>query len=300
MVNSYPHQRNCSQPDRTVHRALCRDSIAASLLLISTALTACGLGCASSHRIAPVLLFAGTGASPNDVAAIETILDNSHLDYSTVNSFQLNGMTEPRISGYRLLIVPGGNFVKMGNSLTASTAANVRNAVNSGMNYLGICAGGFLAGRFPASYNSFNLSSGVQFGFYFPETNGNVPGHVSELYGFRPEVGPQYETHKATVRITTPEGPALDQYWESGPQFAGWGEVVGKYPDGTPAIVEGSVGKGWIILSGVHPEAPESWRRGMVFNTAVSDDTAYARMLIFAAFNRTNLAHYLRPIRFGL
>ncbi len=73
----------------------------------------------------------------------------------------------------------------MGNSLTASTTANIRNAVKGGMNYLGICAGGFLAGRFPASYNSFNLSSGVQFGFYFPEKNGTVPGHVSGfLYGF--------------------------------------------------------------------------------------------------------------------
>jgi glutamine amidotransferase-like uncharacterized protein len=285
MVKSYPHQRECL-------RTLCRDSIAASLLLISTAFTACGPGAASSHAIAPVLLFTGTGTSSGDVAALETILDNSHLDYSTVNSFQLNWMAESQIAVRRLLIVPGGNFVNMGNSLTAGTTANVRNAVKGGLNYLGICAGGFLAGRFPASYNSFNLSSGVQFGFYFPEEDGKVPGPVSELYGFRPEVGPRREIHKAAVRITTPDGPALDQYWESGPRFTGWGEVVGKYPDGTAAIVEGSIGRGWVILSGVHPEAPESWRRGMVFNTPVSDDTAYARMLIFAALNRTNLAHY--------
>ena len=32
--------------------------------------------------------------------------------------------------------------------------------------------------------------------------------------------------------------------------------MVGKYPDGTPAIVEGTFGNGWVILSGVHPEAP--------------------------------------------
>ena len=260
--------------------------------MISVTLTACGPGSAGSHGIAPILLFTGTGTSSGDVAAIETILDSSHLGYSTVNSFQLNWMKESRISGYRLLIVPGGNFVQMGKSLTVGTTASVRKAVKGGMNYLGLCAGGFLAGSFPAPYNSFNLSSGVQFGFYFPEEDGKVPGSVSELYGFRPEVGPQHEIHKAVVRITTPEGPALDQYWESGPRFTGWGEAVGKYPDGTPAIVEGSVGRGWVILSGVHPEAPESWRRGMVFNTPVSDDAAYARMLILAALNRTNLAHY--------
>ena len=181
----------------------------------------------------PVLLFTGTGSSANDVAAIETILDSGHFSYSTVNSLEFNRMTEPQISGYRLLIVPGGDFVAMGNSLTARTATNVRNAVKGGMNYLGICAGGFLAGRFPAPYNSFDLGSGVKFGFYAPEKNASLPGYQNS----------KYETRKAVVNITTAEGLALDQYWESGPRFTGWGDVVGKYPDGTPAIVEGSVGK---------------------------------------------------------
>ena len=289
MVQSYPHHNGRPPHDTAARITLCREFIAASLLLIS----ACGPRSASSSgSAAPILLFTGTGTSSGDVAAIETILDSSHLNYSTVNSFQLNWMAESQIAGYRLLIVPGGNFVQMGKGLTAGTTASIRNAVKGGMNYLGICAGGFLAGSFPAPYNSFNLSSGVQFGFYFPDKHGSLPGHESSLYGLDPKVGPQHEIRKAAVRITTAEGSALDQYWESGPRFSGWGQVVGKYPDGTPAIVEGSVGQGWVILSGVHPEAPESWRRGMAFDTPVSDDTAYARMLILAALNRTKLSHY--------
>jgi glutamine amidotransferase-like uncharacterized protein len=67
---------------------------------------------------------------------------------------------------------------------------------------------------------------------------------------------------------------------------------VGKYPDGTPAIVEGSSGKGWVILSGVHPEAPENWRGGMTFTTPASVDNAYAGKLIDAALHRTLLPHY--------
>ena len=176
-------------------------------------------------------------------------------------------MTESQISRHRLLIVPGGNFVAMGNSLTAGTTATVRKAVNGGLNYLGICAGGFLAGSFPAPYHSFNLSSGVKFGFYSAGIS------------------------KTAVRITSAEGTAFDEYWEDGPQFTGWGEIVAKYPDGTPAIVEGSVGQGFVILSGVHAEAPESWRRGMAFNTPANEDIAYARMLIAAALNRTTLSH---------
>lgn len=242
-------------------------------VLISTALGACrtsGDGGTKDAR-EPILLFTGSGTSPNDVTAMEAILDSLHLNYSTADSSRLNEMPESQISGYRLLIVAGGNFVDMGNSLTASTSANVRNAVQRGLNYLGICAGGFLAGSFPPPYNSFNLSSGVKFGFYTAEKNG---------------------TRKAAVSITTAEGTPLDQYWEDGPQFTGWGEVVGKYPDGTPAIVEGSVGQGWVVLSGVHPEAPESWRRGMDFRTSAQMDNALAATLIRAALNREQLRHY--------
>jgi glutamine amidotransferase-like uncharacterized protein len=271
---------------------LCRTFIVVSIHLISVTLTACGPGSAGSRGTPPILLFTGTGTSSGDVAAIEIILDTSQLSYSTANSFQLNWMEDSQISEYRLLIVPGGNFVQMGKSLSARTTASVRNAVKGGMNYLGICAGGFLAGSFPAPYNSFNLSAGVQFPFYFPDKKSQPSGPDNNLYGLDPKVGPQHGTRKAVVKITTPEGPALDQYWESGPQFTGWGEVVGKYPDGTPAIVEASVGRGWVILSGVHPEAPANWRQEIAFNTAVSDDTEYARRLILAALNHTTLSHY--------
>src|SRR5882672_4227718 len=157
----------------------------------------------------------------------------------------------------------------MGHSLTSNTTANIRNAVQNGLNYLGICGGGFLAGN-SSYYNGLNLTSGVRFGFYSAESR-----------GFR----------KAAVPIAVAGGPTLDQYWEDGPQFTGWGAVVGRYPDGTPAIVEGTFGSGWVILTGVHPEAPEGWRRGMSFSTPASVDNAYAGTLIRAALELVSMAH---------
>jgi glutamine amidotransferase-like uncharacterized protein len=243
-------------------------------VLISTALTACRAGgdegrMATHANIAPVLLFNGTGTSPGDVAALKKILSSEHLNYSTVNSPRLNGMSESQIREYRLLIVPGGNFELIGNSLTSSTAANINNAAQNGLNYLGICAGAFFAGNSP--YNGLNLTSGVRFGFYAAEARG---------------------IRKAPVAVTAARGQTLDQYWEDGPQLTGWGVVVGKYPDGTPAIVEGPFGNGWMVLTGVHPEAPASWRRGMDFRTPVNVDNAYAAKLIRAALNRELLPHY--------
>ena len=264
----------------------CRGLIVASLVLISTTFIGCEKGSILAKRenasaaatsrpltsrdIVPILLFNGTGSSPNDVVAVETILNSNRLNYSTVNSSQLNEMGESQMRGYRLLIVPGGNFIDMGNSLTPGTAANIRNAVQNGLSYAGICAGAFLAGN-STYYNGFNLTSGVRFGFYAAENQG---------------------IRKTAVAIASAGAPPLDQYWEDGPQLAGWGAVVGKYPDGTPAVVEGTVGSGWVILSGVHPEAPESWRHGMTFTTPASEDNAYASMLIHDALNRTSLSHY--------
>jgi glutamine amidotransferase-like uncharacterized protein len=261
-----------------------RGLIIASLVLISTAIIGCekrsmpaksanGSAAATStppaSGVAPILLFNGTGTSPNDVEAIETILNINHLNYSTLNSSQLNEMDESQMREYRLLIVPGGNFVDIGKSLTSSTTANIRTAVENGLNYLGLCAGAFFAGN--SAYNGLNLTSGVSFSFYAAENRG---------------------IRKTAVTIATPAAPSLDQYWEDGPQFAGWGAVVGKYPDGNPAVVEGTFGSGWVILSGVHPEAPERWRHGMTFATPASEDNAYAGMLVHAALYHASLPHY--------
>jgi glutamine amidotransferase-like uncharacterized protein len=243
-----------------------RHLTASAILIAATGFTACTI--APPRETAPILLFTGTGTSANDVAAIESVLSGHHLDYATANSSQLNALDETQLRGHRLLIIPGGNFIHIGRGLTPATTSAIRNAVREGLNYLGICAGGFLAGD--TGYNSVNLT-GVKFGFYAAEARG---------------------IRKAAIPIAFAGGPTLDHYWEDGPQFTGWGAVVGKYPDGTPAVVQGSFGTGRVILSGVHPEAPENWRRGMSFTTPARIDNDYAAVLMEAALNGVSLPHY--------
>lgn len=225
------------------------------------------VGCATpGPTAAPILLFDGHGTSPGDVAAVEEILREHGLGYSTVSSSRLNAISESQLKTYQLLVVPGGNFEVMGNSLTPGTATKIRTAIAGGLGYLGICAGAFLAGASP--YNGLNLSGGVRFPFYSLEHRG---------------------IRKAPVTVTTVLGASIEVYWEDGPQLAGWGKVVATYPDGTPAVAQGRFGDGWVVLSGVHPEAPESWRRGMPFSTSVSISRAFAVTLIDAALNRKSL-----------
>jgi glutamine amidotransferase-like uncharacterized protein len=224
----------------------------------------------ASSAAKQVLLFNGTGTIANDVAAVETILNDLKLSYATANSSQLNAMTQAQLEAYQLLIVPGGNSITIGDNLKSSTTTNVHNAVVSGgLHYLGICAGGFFGGY--SIYNGLNLTSGVWFNFYADYYQG---------------------INKAAVEISYPSSGKLDQYWQDGPQFTGWGSIVGKFPDGTPAIVEGKSGAGWVILSGVHPEAPASWRGGMSFTTSAAVDNTYAGTLIEAALHGSSLPHY--------
>jgi len=232
-------------------------------------------GCSPDNLQSPskgtptILLFTGSGTSPNDVAALESVLNDNHFSYVGANSQQLNAISTTQLLSYSLLLVPGGNFEEIGNGLTPSATATIRDSVQGGLNYLGICAGAFFAGNSP--YNGLNLTGGVRFNFYALE-------------------GPN--TRKAAVAVAVAGSSTFDQYWEDGPQLTGWGDVVARYPDGTPAIVEGTAGDGWVILSGIHPEAPESWRRGITFATPARVDNAYAATLIGAALNRTSLAHY--------
>jgi glutamine amidotransferase-like uncharacterized protein len=225
--------------------------------------------CKSSIKDAPIILFNGTGTSPNDVEAIKNILSSNHMDFVLVNSAQLNELDTTQLKKYKLIIIPGGNFIDIGKSLTRETTNNVQRAVHCGLNYLGICAGGFLAGN--TGNNSFNIAADIQFKFYSAEDRG---------------------IRKAAIAITNADGAIIEHYWEDGPQFTGWGDVVSKYPDGTPATVQGSYGGGWVVLTGIHPEAPESWRKEFYFSTSIENSHHYATKLIKAALEKTAMSHF--------
>jgi glutamine amidotransferase-like uncharacterized protein len=225
--------------------------------------------CRFDPQPASILLFNGRGTSAGDVAAVENILRDAHLSYATASSRQLGAMTAAQLGTYQLLIVPGGNFVEIGRGLTSGAVANVREAVQGGLNYLGICGGAFFAGNSP--YNGLNLTSGVRFPFYAAEARG---------------------IRKAAVQIAIAGSSPLEQYWEDGPQLTGWGDVVATYDDGTPAIAQGKFGTGWVMLLGTHPEAPDSWHRGLRFSSSGTAARTYATTLITAALNATPLHHY--------
>ena len=218
----------------------------------------------------PVLLFTGTGTTSSDVAAVTAVLNTLGLGFTTADSGHLNAMTEPQLGGYKLIIVPGGDSTIIGGNLSSSTAANIRGAVGDyGVHYLGICAGAFFGGY--SIYNGVNLTDGVSFNFYADEFKG---------------------IHVESVLLSFPDGSPLDVYWQDGPQLSGWGQVIARFPDGTPAITEGMSGNGFVVFTGVHLEAPASWRGSLDFTTPESVDLTYAGTIVQAAYSGTPLSHF--------
>lgn len=273
--------------------SLCRSQIAPASLLVLIITVTVGCGTPNSPMSQPqtapsvadvnanvaaggstphVLLYVGNGTTTGSVAAVKTILGDLSLQYATATTSQLNGMSESKLGSYKLLLIPGGNAVTISKSLTSNTVTNIHNAIaKEGMHYLGICAGGFFAGH-SGIYDYLDLSpTGVWFNFYADYFKGIT---------------------KEAVEIKSPDGTKRDQYWQDGPQFSGWGSVVAKYPDGTPAVVENKVGNGFVILCAVHPEATQAWRSGMKFTTSVAEDNAYAKTLVTNALNGTSMPHF--------
>jgi glutamine amidotransferase-like uncharacterized protein len=247
-------------------------------VFIPMILAGCGGGSRPSAALATipfgngprVLLFVGTGTSATDVVAIKSILDDLHIDYATADSGQLNAMSEVDLMSHHLLIVPGGDSIEIGGSLSLNATAMIRDAVErNGLHYLGICAGAFFGGA--SIYNGVDLTSGVGFDFFADEQRGS---------------------HKEAVNISFPDRSVLNVYWEDGPQLSGWGDVVATYPDSTPAITEGRAGAGFVMFTGVHLEAPEEWRKGLTFTTPISTDIAYAKTVIQSALDGTSLPHF--------
>jgi len=252
------------------------------LVIASLAASIISIGCGSQSgqtaavlppaipAATPVLLFNGTGTSSSDVSAIEAVLATLGVAYTTADSTQLNAVSERQLGGYKLIIVPGGNSITIGENLSGDATSMIRGAVQMyGVHYLGVCAGAFFGGS--SIYNGIDLTAGVSFDFYADENQG---------------------IHEEPVEISFPSSGPLDVYWQDGPQLSGWGAVVAKFPDGTPAIVEGQSGKGFVIFTGVHLEAPASWRGSMIFTTPVSADLAYAGTAVQAALDGTPLPHF--------
>ena len=186
------------------------------------------------------LLFTGTGTWATEISALENLMSQNNITYTSVSSAQLDAMTVDDIAKYGMIIVPGGAGGTEAGGVSAQTHANLRTAVQQrGVSYLGFCAGAFVAvAPTPAAGQDVSYGFGV--------LNGPILNYPTEA-----------DLQNVTMAMTLasfPDGTHRDILWYGGPTTPNIpGGVVAKYPDGEPMITQAWSGNGFVMLSAVHP-----------------------------------------------
>jgi len=223
---------------------------------------------AHTANCAEVLFYNGAGATSGEIADLEAMITRAGYTYTAVNAPELAAMTEAEIATYKLIVWPGGNSITQGNALYQANPAiftNVHNAVvKSGVSYIGFCAGSFIA-ETSSVYHTFDIAR-----HYFNFYKQNAIDMVS---------------------LEFPQGSNMNVVYWNGP-VVNFGYTIARFPNNAEAIGEDFVGNGFVILSGLHPEAALNW--GVSGYTAAEQtvDNNYAVTLIKAAYTRSLLPHY--------
>ncbi len=192
------------------------------------------------------LIFNGLGVSTSDWQNTERIVRDEGLSYELANTAQLNAMSAEKLASFGVIIVPGGSGGTIYSNLTAATRLRVRKAVQeAGVGYVGFCAGAWVAvgpeatGNATAAYGM-AVAPGAVLDYYYPPGKSNVTAMVDVIFA---------------------GGENRSLVWYGGPATPEWkGGVVARYDTGEPAISQIRSGKGFVVISGPHPEAPQGWR----------------------------------------
>lgn len=222
------------------------------LFLVSLVLAA---GCtlrspASAPAVAPVdnpgvghtdvLIYSGAGSWGDEIDSFKEILFAHGKTYQEADDDDLNNFDGDDLKTYSMVLFVGGDSDRITAKLKPETRALLRDAVQKdGLNYLGFCAGAWLV--------------------ISPE-----PKLGEDVYGFHLIDGPwlkqtsfnQQGLEFAVANTLFPDGNHRRLLWFGGPITPDIpGGVIAKYPDGNPAITQMRAGKGFVIISGLHPAA---------------------------------------------
>jgi glutamine amidotransferase-like uncharacterized protein len=191
------------------------------------------------------LIYQGTATATGGAEAIVSILKNAGYTYRVVTSSELNALSSEELKEFGTIIWPGGYAGQMSRSLTKDTRDRLSAAVRvDGVSFVGFCAGAFIA--------------------VSPDTDWGLSVIQSETlpYYHLEDEGVAY----AMVELAGWDGPPLSRsvLWWGGPKLTGFtpDEVLAVYSDTQePAITRNTLPSGAkVLLSGPHPEAPQSWR----------------------------------------
>lgn len=178
-------------------------------------------GLAASGRPNRIVIYSGAGTWGEEVNAAAA--DARALGIQVDIKSSLSGVD---YNQYGAVIVPGGNSLEEFNGIGSSEIARLKQAINGGLNFMGHCAGAFLAGRM-------GIISGMP---DYPSTN---------YYGGGAQV-----TVDNTIKWGG--GGTRDVLFYGGPDLTGFGKELAEHPSGASTVVSNNYGQGHLILTAGH------------------------------------------------
>ena len=209
----------------------------------------------------------------DDAPALESIADKNGWTYREVTSEEMDALTPEQLADFGAIVWPGGYAGEMSDSIQPATRQRLHDAVNNnGVGFVGICAGAFIAVS-PAAKSG---EAGPAWGLSI------MDAPILDYYHLTDE-----GVDDQMVDIVFPNNQHRQMVWWGGPKTPEYpGGVVARYADNKdPAISETWAGKGLMVISGPHPEAPQSWRDklGLTDSDGLDQDTA-AQLISAAMF----------------
>lgn len=248
-----------------------------NIILVAIFLTACQLQSPPAKvKTAPdnnpgtdhtdVLIYSGEGSWGDEVDSLAEILYAHGRTYVEWDEDQLNKASEEDIKKFSLILFPGGDSDLVTKYLSLETRNRIRKAVREeGLNYLGFCAGAWAVISPEKDAYGFRLLEG---------------DYLQQTPYFKK--GLEFSLAKAEF----PDGRRRDLLWFGGPITPDIpGGVVARYPDGKPAISQMYAGRGFVVISGLHPAANKIILNKIELYNKEAIAPTYAWKLIDAALN---------------
>jgi glutamine amidotransferase-like uncharacterized protein len=215
-----------------------------------------------------IAIYTGEGADDDCITATRCMLEWAGYSVSDVSASYINSHG---LEGFRLLCIPGGNMYQYALDISPAGKQKIRDFVETGGAYIGICGGANFAGE--RVYWQGNLLQ-MEALAMFP---GATRGPVDEIAPYPYCTMCQLLTAGSLHSITASEPDSMWILYIYGPMLqpdSGADVVVlGEYEIvHEPAMVAFEYGRGRVFVIGAHPEFEEDGDRDSVVSFKQFDD----------------------------
>jgi biotin--protein ligase len=237
-----------------------------------------------------ILVYSGDGVGGRAAEIVpRTLLDalgGGGWGIRTISAAQIIGGGLDGATGF---VVPGGADTPYCRDLFGAGCSAIRRFVTSGGVYIGFCAGAYFAAR------SIEWNRGQPDEIIAPRELGFFSGVAVGPVSGPGTYDPVSDRGARIFRLLTEDGDEAWSFFNGGCAFVGDSPsttVIARYADypGTPAAaVRVSIGKGFAILSGIHPEYDSA--------ALPNEHPLKARLSEVDADRRRILHHILKPLQ---